>query len=120
MAQHIINLLFEEKGNITINDLDFHKFILNDQDYFRGYFNFNKNEIEITLSNREQEPFSYYSIVYLKKKLYCQEIEFKLETVEDVKLIIELENLSDLLQIKILLKKDIQKLVDKCKNIKFL
>lgn len=118
--QDIANLLFEQKGDITINDVEFHKFILNTKDYFKGYFNFNKSETDIVLKNEEQELFSYESIVYLKNLMYCQEMNFKLETVEDSKLIVELENLGDLLQIKIISKVQIQKLVNKCQNMEIL
>ena len=105
---------------VKINNVEFNKYFLNDQDYFKGFFNFNKDETEITLLNESEEPFSYYSIVYLKKKLYCQKIEFKLETVEDVKLIIELEKLGDLLQICIIKKYQIQKMVNLIENLEIL
>lgn len=121
MAQQIADLLFgEEKGNVEINGVDFHKFILNTQEYFKGFFNFKKDETKIKLANENEQVFSYESIIYLKRKLYCQEMEFKLETVEDAELLVELEKLSQFIQVGIIKKHQIQKLTDICENMEIL
>jgi TPR repeat protein len=100
--------------------VDFHKFILNTQEYFKGFFNFKKDETKIKLANENEQVFSYESIIYLKRKLYCQEMEFKLETVEDAELLVDLENLSRYIQVEIIKKYQIQKLLDVCENMEIL
>ena len=116
----IVNLLYEQKGDFTINNVEFHKFILNEQEYFKGFFNFNKDETEMTLKNEDQQPFSYESIIYLKMKLYHQKINFELQTIESAELLIDLEKISDLLQLEIISVKKLYTLTKNCKNMEIL
>lgn len=96
--QIFCDILFEQKGDVIINGIDFHIRILKYYEYFDSLFRFNPQIKEFQLSNSSNFIFSSACLMKFKKYLYKQQFKW---SIDEIDIYFEYINLSKMFELNL-------------------